>query len=71
MRRMKEHPIMLTELILLFTLMAIVIWIGLSETDKYEILQGLLQGFLVLFNIAALVVGPFVMLWISSKPKEI
>lgn len=67
MRRMKEHPIMLTELILLFTLMAIVIWIGLSETDKYEILQ----GFLVLFNIAALVVGPFVMLWISSKPKEI
>lgn len=67
MRRMKEHPIMLTELILLFTLMAIVIWIGLSETDKYEILQ----GFLVLFNIAALVVVPFVMIWISSKPKEI
>ena len=66
MKKFKEHPIMLTELILLFTLMAIVIWIGLSETDKYEILQ----RFLVLFNIVALVVVPFVMLWISCKTSK-
>ncbi|MBQ4523255.1 MAG: hypothetical protein IJA10_09930 [Lachnospiraceae bacterium] len=66
MKKIKEHPIASVELFLLLSLIAIVLWTGFSESESYI----LLQGFLFLFNIAALILCPFIMLMILEKPSK-
>jgi hypothetical protein len=65
MRKLKQHPILFAELILLILTIALVVWIGLSETDEYIALQGML---LILAMILFFVM-PFIVLRFMSEPS--
>lgn len=62
-RNISEHPILVVELILLLIAIPLIVWIGLSETDKYEDIQ----IFLVFLDALAIVVCPIIMLCLDCR----
>lgn len=68
MRRLKENTVVFTEIILLTLLIALVIWIGVGETTNESL--KVVQGLLFILNFIALIVGPFVVVYIEGRPSK-